>query len=101
MKVDKVVDIIHAIDDKKIPTDIIDILDISHWSEGLEDYIDVGDMDMYHLLRTFNLLLRDREKLTKVMKALEIDNEKTIEFIQKKTFYRNGFSYNKKTKKKK
>ena len=53
----------------------IDILDISHWSEGLEDYIDVGDMDMYHLLRTFNLLLRDREKLTRVMKALEIENE--------------------------
>ena len=75
MKVDKVVDIIHAIDDKKVPSDIIDILDISHWSEWLEDYIDVGDMDMYHLLRTFNLLLRDREKLTRVMKALEIDNE--------------------------
>ena len=55
--------------------DIIDILDVSHWSEGLEDYIDVGDMDMYHLLRTFNLLLRDREKLTRVMKALEIENE--------------------------
>jgi hypothetical protein len=75
MKVDKVVDIIHAIDDKKVPSDIIDILDISHWSEGLEDYIDVGDMDMYHLLRTFNLLLRDREKLTRVIKALEIENE--------------------------
>jgi hypothetical protein len=66
---------IHVIDDKGIPTDIIDILDKSHWSEGLEDYIDVGDMDMYHLLRTFNILLRDREKLTKVMKALEIENE--------------------------
>ena len=75
MKVDKVVRMIHVIDDKGIPTDIIDILDKSHWSEGLEDYIDVGDMDMYHLLRTFNLLLRDREKLTKVMKALEIENE--------------------------
>ena len=75
MKVDKVVRIIHVIDDKGIPTDIIDILDKSHWSEGLEDYIDVGDMDMYHLLRTFNILLRDREKLTKVMKALEIENE--------------------------
>ena len=74
MKVDKVIDIIHAIDDRKIPTDIIDILDVSHWSEGLEDYIDVGDMDIYHLLRTFNILLRDREKLTKVMKALEIEN---------------------------
>ena len=34
MKVDKVVDVIHAIDDKKIPSDIIDILDVSHWSEG-------------------------------------------------------------------
>lgn len=75
MKVDKVVDVIHAIDDKKIPSDIIDILDVSHWSEGLEDYIDVGDMDMYHLLRTFNLLLRDREKLNKVIKALEIEND--------------------------
>ena len=75
MNVDKIVRIIHAIDDKGIPTDIIDILDISHWSEGLEDYINVGDMDMYHLLRTFNLLLRDREKLTRVMKALEIENE--------------------------
>ena len=75
MKVDKVVRMIHVIDDKGIPTDIIDILDKSHWSEGLEDYIDVGDMDMYHLLRTFNLLLRDREKLTRVMKALEIENE--------------------------
>ena len=75
MKVDKVVRIIHVIDDKGIPSDIIDILDTSHWSEGLEDDIDVGDMDMYHLLRTFNLLLRDREKLTRVMKALEIDNE--------------------------
>jgi hypothetical protein len=75
MKVDKVVRMIHVIDDKGIPTDIIDILDISHWSEGLEDYINIGDMDMYHLLRTFNILLRDREKLTRVMKALEIDNE--------------------------
>ena len=75
MKVDKVVRMIHVIDDKGIPTDIIDILDTSYWSEGLEDYIDVGDMDMYHLLRTFNLLLRDREKLTRVMKALEIENE--------------------------
>ena len=75
MKVDKVVRIIHAIDDKGIPTDIIDILDVSHWSEGLEDYINVGDMDMYHLLRTFNLLLRDREKLNKVIKALEIEND--------------------------
>jgi len=75
MNVDKVVRMIHVIDDKGIPTDIIDILDKSHWSEGLEDYIDVGDMDLYHLLRTFNLLLRDREKLTRVMKALEIENE--------------------------
>ena len=75
MKIDKIVRIIHAIDDKGIPTDIIDILDVSHWSEGLEDYIDVGDMDMYHLLRTFNLLLRDREKLNKVIKALEIEND--------------------------
>ena len=75
MKIDKVVDVIHAIDDKKVPSDIIDILDTSHWSEGLEDYIDVGDMDMYHLLRTFNLLLRDREKLNKVIKALEIEND--------------------------
>ena len=75
MKIDKIVRIIHAIDDKGIPTDIIDILDVSHWSEGLEDYINVGDMDMYHLLRTFNLLLRDREKLNKVIKALEIEND--------------------------
>ena len=75
MKVDKVVRMIHVIDDKGIPTDIIDILDVSHWSEGLEDDINIGDMDMYHLLRTFNLLLRDREKLTKIMKALEIENE--------------------------
>jgi len=75
MKVDKVVRMIHVIDDKGIPTDIIDILDTSHWSEGLEDYINVGDMDMYHLLRTFNLLLSDREKLTRVTKALENDNE--------------------------
>ena len=75
MKIDKIVRIIHAIDDKGIPTDIIDILDVSHWSEGLEDYINVGDMDMYHLLRTFNLLLRHRDKLNKVINALEIEND--------------------------
>lgn len=75
MKIDKVVRIIHVIDDKGIPTDIIDILDISHWSEGLEDYINIGDMDMYHLLRAFNLLIRDKHKLNKVIKALEIEND--------------------------
>ena len=46
MKVDKVIDVIHAIDDKKVPSDIIDILDVSHWSEGLEDYIDVGNKEL-------------------------------------------------------
>ena len=55
MKIKKVVDVLQTINENKIPSDIEDLLETEHWSVGLDKFIDIGDMDMYHLLRTFNI----------------------------------------------
>ena len=72
MKIKKVVNVLQTIDENRIPSDIKDLLKIEHWSVGLDKYIDIGDMDMYHLLRTFNILMLDRKKLKRI---LEVCNE--------------------------
>ena len=72
MKIKKVVDVLQTINENKIPSDIEDLLETEHWSVGLDKFIDIGDMDMYHLLRTFNILMLDRKKLQRI---LEVCNE--------------------------
>jgi hypothetical protein len=69
MKIKKVVNVLQTIDENKIPSDIKDLLKIEHWSVGLDKYIDIGDMDMYHLLRTFNILMLDRKKLNRILEV--------------------------------
>ena len=69
MKIKKVVNVLQTIDENRIPSDIKDLLKIAHWSDGLDEYIDIGDMDMYHLLRTFNILMLDRKKLNRILEV--------------------------------
>jgi len=71
MKIKKVVNVLQIIDENKIPSDVEDIMETKYFSEGRNKDIEIGEMDLYHLLRCFNLLLIDRRKLNRILTVIK------------------------------
>jgi len=71
MKIKKVVNVLQIIDENKIPSDVEDIMETKYFSEGSNKDIEIGEMDVYHLLRCFNLLLIDRRKLNRILTVIK------------------------------
>ncbi len=71
MKIKKVVNVLQIIDENKIPSDVEDIMETKYFSEGRNKDIEIGEMDVYHLLRCFNLLLIDRRKLNRILTVIK------------------------------
>ena len=71
MKIKKVVNVLQIIDENKIPSDVEDIMETKYFSEGSNKDIEIGEMDLYHLLRCFNLLLIDRRKLNRILTVIK------------------------------
>jgi len=71
MKIKKVVNVLQIIDENKIPSDVEDIMETKYFSEERNKDIEIGEMDLYHLLRCFNLLLIDRRKLNRILTVIK------------------------------
>ena len=71
MNINKLILLTNLLNDKKIPEDIYDTLKKEYYSEGRNNDIEIGDMDLFHLLRSFNLLLLDRKKLHKILNVVK------------------------------
>lgn len=67
MKVDydieSILKMIQHIDKRKIPSDVVDILNIKYYSMSKNEYIRIGDMDIMHLLRIFNKSIDYKEQM--------------------------------------
>ena len=72
MKIKKVVNVLQIIDENKIPSDVEDIMETKYFSEGRNKDIEIGEMDVYHLLRCFNLLLIDRRNLNRILTVIMV-----------------------------
>ena len=79
MKVSKVIQLISLIGDSKVPIDIQQHLNGEHWSKSKGVFIKIGDMDLYHYIRshlkdTKNIWddMSDKsDKLAKIQRILE------------------------------
>ena len=60
MKVSKVIDLISLIGDSTIPVDIKKHLEEEHYSKSKDVFIKIGDMDLYHYIRSH---LKDSKQL--------------------------------------
>ena len=60
MKVSKVIDLISLIGDSTIPVDIKEHLNEEHYSKSKNVWIKIGDMDLYHYIRSH---LKDNKQL--------------------------------------
>jgi len=79
MKVNKVINLISLIGDSTIPVDIKKHLEEEHYSKSKDAFIKIGDMDLYHYIRS-NLKYSKRvwddisdksDKLAEIKKILE------------------------------
>ena len=76
MKVSKVIQLISLIGDSKIPIDIHKHLNEEHYSKSKDAFMKIGDMDLYHYIRS-HLKDIDKEdidnanKLAKIQEILE------------------------------
>ena len=79
MKVSKVIDLISLIGDSKIPVDIHKHLNEEHFSKSKGVFIKIGDMDLYHYIRShlkdtkniWNDMSDKSDKLAKIQRILE------------------------------
>ena len=79
MKVSKVIDLISLIGDSKIPIDIHKHLNEEHYSKSKDTFIKIGDMDLYHYIRShlkdtkniWNDMSDKSDKLAKIQRILE------------------------------
>ena len=52
MQLRKLVKLIEQITDKKTPVDIVEFLEQDRYSKSKKDYIEIGSMDLFHLIRS-------------------------------------------------
>ena len=79
MKISKVIDLISLIGDSKIPIDIHKHLNEEHYSKSKDTFIKIGDMDLYHYIRShlkdtkniWNDMSDKSDKLAKIQRILE------------------------------
>ena len=75
MKINKLLAIQSIIEDRKIPSDMFNITEVSektftkfdeHWyySASKDEFINIMDMDLIHLIRAFIKLNNDRDHVT-------------------------------------
>ena len=80
MKVRKLLELQSTIEERKVPCDMGENLN-QHYSESKEDYIDILDMDLIHLVRSYSKCVGqgylDVRKLDK--KSISIDIDKILE----------------------
>ena len=79
MKVSKVIDLISLIGDSTIPVDIKKHLEEEHYSKSKDTFIKIGDMDLYHYIRShlkdskrvWDDMSDKSDKLAKIQRILE------------------------------
>jgi hypothetical protein len=79
MKLRKVIKLIEFIGESKVPEDIVKHLDKEQYSESKSEFISVGDMDLYHYIRSnkkserrvWDDLNEQQEKLAKIKDIME------------------------------
>ena len=79
MKLRKVIKLIELIGESKVPEDIVKHLDKEQYSQSKSEFISVGDMDLYHYIRSKNKnerrvwddLNEQQEKLAKIKDIME------------------------------
>jgi len=77
MKLDVIFKVQSIIDERAIPSDILEILDDEYFSKSKGVHIRLGDMDITHFLRVYNKSDEDLfDKIHDVKKKLaEIENQ--------------------------
>ena len=79
MKVNKVIQLISLIGDSTIPVDIKKHLEEEHYSKSKDVFIKIGDMDLYHYIRShlkdskqlWDDMSDKSDKLAKIQRILE------------------------------
>ena len=79
MKLRKVIKLSELIGESKVPADIVKHLDKEQYSQSKIEFITVGDMDLYHYIRSKNKnerrvwddLNEQQEKLAKIKDIME------------------------------
>ena len=79
MKISKVIQLISLIGDSKIPIDIHKHLNEEHYSKSKDTFIKIGDMDLYHYIRShlkdsktiWDDMSDKADKLANIQKILE------------------------------
>ncbi len=77
MKLDVIFKVQSIIDERAIPSDILELLDDTYYSKSKDKEIRLGDMDITHFVRVYNKSNGDLfDKINNVkMKLAEIENQ--------------------------
>ena len=77
MKLDVIFKVQSIIDNRAIPSDILELLDTTYYSKSKDKEIRLGDMDITHFVRVYNKSDEDLfDKIHDVKKKLaEIENQ--------------------------
>ena len=77
MKLDVIFKVQSIIDERAIPSDILELLDTTYYSKSKDRDIRLGDMDITHFVRVYNKSDEDLfHKINDVkMKLAEIENQ--------------------------
>ena len=63
MKIRKLLELQANIEERKIPCDLCDDELNQHYSESKREFKNILDMDLIHLVRSYNRILSDRDDL--------------------------------------
>ena len=81
MKLDVIFKVQSIIDDRAIPVDILELLDTTYYSKSKDRDIRLGDMDITHFVRVYNISYNANnisiaDKLDKVrLQLTDIENQ--------------------------
>jgi|TARA_R100001443_G_scaffold102485_1_gene110674 hypothetical protein len=83
MKVRKLLELQSNIEERKVPCDLCDDKLNQHYSESKEQFQNILDMDLVHLVRSYSKCLNRKEKITPM---IETEIYKQLNIIEDKIF---------------
>jgi len=86
MKVRKLLEIQSTVEEAVVPCDMNEDDLEKHYSESKDKYIDILDMDLIHLVRSYSKCIRSNNLTNKINESDKEDLRKKVDSILKETY---------------
>ena len=86
MKVRKLLQLQSEIEERKVPCDLCDDELNQHYSQSKDEFINILDMDLIHLVRSYSKCIRSNNLTNKINDSEKEDLREKLDTILKETY---------------